>query len=237
MRTTLRSLVAIGALFAAAACSDSTVAPRPGSASLAASDRAPSLDLSIPALNLGSNFTLTSNGGSFNVAGMYTVNFPKNSVCDPNLTDYAAAQWDAPCATLAPGQSISVHATAMLTSGGIAVDFQPELQFNPASTVTIYTDVYAPTIVKNRNYYAAHPSALGALAMSYTATLNGVRVADYATDTSVITHIDLLNGRVWRRIKHFSGYNILTGEVCTPTPDDPACVDVGTSDVPPITLP
>jgi hypothetical protein len=32
---------------------------------------------------------------------------------------------------------------------------------------------------------------------------------------------------VWRKIKHFSGYNVATGEECTPSPDDPDCIDVG----------
>jgi hypothetical protein len=226
-------LAATAALLAAAACSDSTVAPRPGSASLAASNSAPSLDLSFPvALNLGGDFTLTSNGGTFNIAGVYTVSFPGNSVCDPNLTDYSAAQWDAPCATLAQGQSIKVHGTVKLTGAGIAVDFQPELRFDPSKTVTIYTDVYAPTIVRNRSYYAAHPGDLGALAMAYSSTIGGDRIADYASDPSVITHIDLLNGRIWRRIKHFSGYNIFTGDKCVVSVDDPTCVDVSNTDVP-----
>jgi hypothetical protein len=32
---------------------------------------------------------------------------------------------------------------------------------------------------------------------------------------------------VWRRIKHFSGYNVVSGLPCDPSPDDPNCVDNG----------
>jgi hypothetical protein len=232
MRVTLRTLAATAVLIAAAACSDSTVAPGP--ASLTASDRAPSLSLSTPTIYLGGDFNLTSNGGTFVIAGVYTINFPKNAVCDPTLTNYAAAQWDAPCVTLSDGQSIKVHGTVMLTTSGIAVDFQPELQFSPSANVTLSTDIYAPTIVRNRSYYAAHPSELGSLAMAYIPSIGGERTADYAVDQSVMTHISLLDGRVWRRIKHFSGYNIFAGDKCVAVEGDSTCVDV-TASAPPIT--
>ena len=235
MRVTLRTLAATAALFAAAACSDSTVMPTPGSGSLTASDRAPSLSLSVGStIYLGGDFNLTSAGGTFTIAGIYTVNFPKNAVCDPGLTDYSAAQWDAPCVTLADGQSIKVHGTVMMTTSGVAVDFQPELQFSPSANVTLYTDLYGPTIVRNRAYYAAHPGDLGSLAMSYIPSIGGDRTADYAGDASVITHVSLLDGRVWRRIKHFSGYTVFTGDKCVAAAGDSTCVDV-TASAPPIT--
>jgi len=218
MRVSLKTLAAAAAIVAAAACSDSSVAPN-ADASLRAADRAPTLDLITPGINLGSDFVLTSNGGTFGVAGMYTVNFPQDAVCDPSLTDYSAAEWDAPCQTLADGQSINVHATVKMTTSGVAVDFQPELQFSPSTTVTIWTDQYAATIGRNRAYYTANPTALGPLAMSYSTSLGGSRIADYTADSSVITHVNLITGRVWRRIKHFSGYNIFTGEKCAPMPD------------------
>jgi len=226
MRVTFRNLAATAAILAAAACGDSTVAPSSASSTLLPTDRAPSFDLSL-AGNFGSDFTLTSRGGTFSVAGVYTVNFPANSVCDPATANYSAGQWDAPCATLAAGQSVKVHATLGLSWSGVSVDFQPELRFSPNATVTIATDIYAPIIVANRNYYAAHPQALGPLAMAYSSTLGGARVADYVTDPTAITHISLMTGRVWRRIKHFSGYNIFTGEQCTPTQyNSDWCVDV-----------
>jgi hypothetical protein len=228
MRVTLRTLAATAAILAAAACSDSTVAPRSESATLRASDRAPSLDLSFgSSINLGSDFTLTSNGGTFNIAGIYTVSFPQNSVCDPALTSYTATD---DCVTLGQGKtkSIKVHGTVKLSLDGIAVDFQPELRFAPSKTVTLWTDIYAPVLVRNRDYYLAHPAALGSLAMAYSATMGGTRIADYASDASVVTHVNLTTGRVWRRVKHFSGYNIFTGDNCSPSPDNPYCVQINT---------
>jgi len=65
-------------------------------------------------------FTLTSAGGSFDV-GMFTVNFPANSVCDPNASSYGPGTWDSPCDTLDDGQSVTVTATYGFTfSGGFS---------------------------------------------------------------------------------------------------------------------
>src|SRR6478672_7006683 len=76
-------------------------------------------------------FTVTAAGGSFDV-GMFTVNFPANSVCDPTASSYGPGTWDSACQTLGDGQSITVKATYGFTlGGGPVVDFSPALRFNP----------------------------------------------------------------------------------------------------------
>jgi len=222
---------ALAALALAAACSDSGTAPeassrvRPASAS----------SLSAPAFDYSSvghfgaqsaDFALTSNGGTFNVNGLFTVNFPANSVCDPSVSTYGADQWDAPCATLPDGQTIQLHATAVLTPNGIRVDFTPHLRFAPSANVTISTDVFAPMLRLNRGYFAQHPEALNSLALDYAASLGSNPVEDFLSDPSLITHVDLSTGRVWRRVKHFSGYSQTSGQPCDPSPDNPDCVEV-----------
>lgn len=227
MRVNLRTLAVAAAVLGIAACSDSGTAPRTAS-SLRAADRGPSLDLSYGNLQLGSDFTLTSAGGTFPVAGgLYTVVFPANAVCDPSASTYGVDQWDAPCTTLSSTQSITVHATVQLTMLGIAVDFSPSLRFSPATTVILYTDVYAPIIVANSAYFAANHAALRPLAMYWSPSLGAASVPDYLTDPTAVTHVDLVTGRVWRRIKHFSGYNVYSGQPCDPSPSDPDCIDTG----------
>ena len=44
-------------------------------------------------------------------------------------------------------------------------------------------------------------------------------------DASLITNVDLVTGRVWRRIKHFSGYSVLSGLECVVSELDPDCVE------------
>jgi hypothetical protein len=223
---------ALAALVVAGACSDSGTATEASStharSASASSLSAPSFDYS----SVGrfgaqsADFAVTSDGGSFNVGGLFTVNFPANSVCDPSLSTYADGQWDAPCVTLAAGQSIQLHAKAVLTLSGIKVDFTPHLRFAPSANVTISTDVFALMLKLNAAYYANHPQALSGLAIDYSPSLNANPVEDFLTDPSVVTHVDLSTGRVWRRVKHFSGYSQTDGQPCDPSPDNPDCVEV-----------
>lgn len=176
-------------------------------------------------------FAVTSAGGSFNV-GMFTVNFPANSVCDPKSSSYGPGTWDSPCATLGDGQSVTITATYGYTlTGGPVVDFSPALRFNPNATVTISTDAYAPVLTYFRNYWLANPSALRYFGMYYTPDFGATGLTDAGRDASLITHVNLTTGVVWRRIKHFSGYNISSGLPCDPSPDDPDCIDTGGPDV------
>ncbi|MGH7619771.1 MAG: hypothetical protein ACREPM_21370 [Gemmatimonadaceae bacterium] len=61
--------------------------------------------------------------------------------------------------------------------------------------------------------------------MFYEPTLGAKLVGDASTDASLVTHINLSTGAVWRRIKHFSGYSVTAGTACDPSPDNPDCVE------------
>jgi hypothetical protein len=172
-------------------------------------------------------FTLTSAGGSFDV-GMFNVNFPANSVCDPTTSSYGPGTWDSPCATLGDGQSITVTATYGFTlAGGPVVDFSPALRFSPNANVVISTDAYALVLTFFRSYWLANPGALRYFGMYYTPDFGATSFTDAGYDISQATHVNLTTGLVWRRIKHFSGYNVTSGLPCDPSPDDPDCIDTG----------
>jgi hypothetical protein len=176
-------------------------------------------------------FTVTSAGGSFDV-GMFTVNFPANSVCDPDVSSYGPGTWDSDCQTLGAGQSITVKATYGFTlSGGPVVDFSPALRFNPKTIVTLSTDAYAPVLTYFRSYFLANPGVLRYFGVYYTPDFGTTAFTDAGRDGSQVTHVNLTTGIVWRRIKHFSGYNISSGLPCDPSPDDPDCIDTGGPDV------
>jgi len=164
-------------------------------------------------------------GGSFSL-GAYTVSFSGNSVCDPSVSTYGDTEWDKTCTVLADGQSIKIHATVSRTSTGIAVDFTPALRFSPSANVIVSTDVFASYIVANQDYFRTHRSALSAFAILYSPSLGAKGVSDFAADRSVTTHVDLNTGRVWRRVKHFSGYSIVSGQPCEPSPDNPDCIEI-----------
>jgi hypothetical protein len=225
MRESFRIICVGLSLLIVAGCSDSSTSPSaPATRSLSASS--PSFDYS-GGQSWGDdndNFTISPNGGSYSVNGLFNVNFPAGSVCDPDLSSYGEGQWNNSCVTLTRG--IRITATVRVTSAGVAVDFQPALRFAPDKQVTISTDIFAPAIRANREYFSRNPSALRPLAMYYSPFLGANRVADYISDPSLVTHVDLRTGKVWRRIKHFSGYSATTGQPCNPADGDPDCIEV-----------
>jgi hypothetical protein len=213
-------------MIAAAACGESATGPSTA-ASKGLSPNAPVFDYSATPYQLGftqQEFGVTSEGGTFTLAGLYSVNFPANSVCDPARSTYGPTEWDKPCATLADGQTLKIRAIVAFTSSGLAIDFSPALRFSPSTQVTISTDVFASLIRANRDYFVKNPSSLNPLAILYSSNLGGAPSSDYVRDASLVTHVDLDSGTIWRRVKHFSGYNMTSGESCEPAPDNPDCI-------------
>jgi hypothetical protein len=228
MRSLLRYFGATAVLFAVAACSDSATAPS-APAAKSFSPGAPAFDYGQIGRSFGvqsADFKLTARGGTFSINGLYSLTFPENSVCDPARSSYGPGEWDRPCVTLSNNQSVQVHAVLSLNGGGLGIDFTPALRFSPSTQVTISTDVFAPVIRSGRDYFARHPESLDFLAIYYTPTLSAAPVPDFVTDPSVITHVDLSSGRIWRRVKHFSGYNQTAGTACDPGPNNPDCVKI-----------
>ena len=106
------------------------------------------------------------------------------------------------------------------------MNFTPALRFSPSSIVTISTDALAGSLAGHLEYATA-PSLLAKIGILYSADV-GKKSIDEATelrDASLITNVDLNSGRVWRRIKHFSGYNIASGLECIVSELDPDCIE------------
>jgi hypothetical protein len=226
MRPYFRYVAAVCAV-GLVACSDTSTAPTGPATRMASTDR-PSLDLSALSHwgNRTTTFTLTSDGGSFDVGGgFFTLNVPANAVCSL-ASSYGPGTWDDECTTLGQDESITVTATFGINGGGPAVDFSPELRFSPNAQVTLSTSLYAQILTAGADFFRQHPSTLSFFGMYYAPTFGADVVTDAGSDPSLVTHISLTTGLVWRRIKHFSGYNVTSGLACTPSPDDPNCVEV-----------
>lgn len=227
-----RKLAVAAAALMVLGCSDSTLSPGHAANRSLASGGAPTLDLNTSLTTGGMNTTtiiLTAAGGTYSIGnGLFTIKIPSNAVCDPAVSSYGDGTWDSPCTTLASGQSLAVTVTYGLTSANVPVlDVSPGIRFNPNSVVVLGTNAYASSIVANASYYKSNPQALHYFGMYYTPDLGTTAYTDAGNDNSLITHVNLSTGNVWRRVKHFSGYNILTGLPCDPSPDDPNCVDDG----------
>ncbi len=202
--------VAALVLVAGIACQDSSVAPQGGDTRVASGS--PAL-AALGSRQLSQEFKIRpGKATSVNVFGVFTVNFPANSVCDPDNT-----------ASCTPANGvIRVIATLQSTNGRVWVDFKPHLQFvdssDPSTWVTISTDVHANFIRANRDSLNANRALLRRFNILFADAIGGSTVNDVTVDGSLITHIGLASGTIWRRILHFSGYNITTGEACDPSP-------------------
>lgn len=225
MRHFSRPWYAALAIAAAAGCSDSTSPGTSSARQIGATDR-PSLDYDGPSRFGGvrtTTFTLTARGGTYEIGDVYTLTVPANAVCKLN-SGYGPGTWDLPCATLDNGESIRITARYAFTKSGPVVDFSPDLRFSPQAQVTLATDLYAQQLSSGRGYFNANPAALRNFGIRYTSDMGATNIADATADQSLVTHINLRSGKVWRRVKHFSGYNVASGRECDPSPDDPDCI-------------
>jgi hypothetical protein len=189
MRQTRTAMLFVCAA-ALAACSDMSVAPKEHSG--------PSL-----LLGLGSDTTVTSftvypdQAGTYVVGGVHQLKVPAGAICDLATSSYGVTEWDEPCDL--ESQPVTIVAKSWTdVLGHPQVDFSPSLRFSPNVTVTLY--------MKDKK---AAESA-GLYQIDYCA-VSSVCIDESLTDPSVATKDDLPNGFLYRRIKHFSGYNIAAG--------------------------
>src|SRR5262245_49748397 len=210
MRGLYKVLIASGAI-AAAGCSDGATAPGIDR------DLAPSAR---PSLNYGYNpsptpsgfrsttFRLTSSGGKFSIGDVYKLSVPSDAVCDER------SSWDRGCDLLRSGESVTITATYGYRGGTPVVEFAPDLRFASNRVVTLSTSIYSNILTSNIRYFLDHEKALRGFSIFFTDDLGDTETIDAARDSTVITHVNLRLGIVWRRVKHFSGYSVATGRAC-----------------------
>src|SRR4051812_6545663 len=222
MRPTARLLLSGAALLAAVSCySDAPVAPRSDADRVISGN--PALRALVTPMTV--DFVIPAAGGQVSILDMYTLSFPANAVCDPDAQDsqdgYINKDWNAPC-TVAT-EDVVVHATLKWSYGRLWADFSPALRFVPGQRVMLSTDVLAPLV----KYYGADAVRAGMIrnwGIVHSNAIEGSVTDDSRTDSQVRTRIDAGTGRISRRIKHFSGYMIITGEPCVPDISNPFCI-------------
>jgi hypothetical protein len=216
-------LLIAGAAFIAAACSDA-VAPKrsttvrtralppvsafrggPASYSDAANDDSESVARTVV-------FTLSPAGGVAKIGG-YTLGYPANAVCDPSVTAYGPDEWKNPCVTL--DEPITITAKYWTEDGRLHADFSPDIRFDPSKTVVI------ATYVKELVGAELSSDEVTSFSMWYSARIGDTRyfIDDGAVDPDVATRFGQSedgksNGRVSRRVYHFSGYFVREGLWC-----------------------
>jgi len=143
-------------------------------------------------------------GGGF-VLGNHSIWFPPNSICDPALSSYGVTEWDKPCTAIS--QPINVHAELREQDGRSWIDFTPSLRFVPSDDDEqwVYLFMMTPAADARRLTGKNAPPILWSPAIGIPG------IDESRTDKTLTTKWDRRLGGVYRRIKHFTGYNIYTG--------------------------
>ncbi|HKW49387.1 MAG TPA: hypothetical protein VJN70_18175 [Gemmatimonadaceae bacterium] len=218
-------LLLVGAVAALAVACQDAVAPARNASPLSASAAA-----SFSKGGSNSNRTqlgtlaLSPNGGTYHV-GDFDIVVPAGAVCDPATTKYGVKHWDDDCAPAT--QTVTVNVVAKRHGQSVSVDFQPDLRFRPsAGSVTIQTNAYNSLLTSSSTRQLSPTSSFFQnFVILYAPSGGGSNIDEVRStgDASMVTHVDLQTGLVWRRVKHFSGYLITAGFSCPSIAPDGTC--------------
>ena len=154
------------------------------------------------------NLRVTPSGGYYSI-GRSGVYFPPNSICEPATTSYGPTEWDKPC-TPAKGD---VHITARTANNGARsfIHFSPDLRFVPSANSDNWVYIYMYSADVKRAPADQRQALLDRYRIYWVPTGSMVPVDESLLDPSLATSIQWNAGWVYRRIKHFSGYQIGVG--------------------------
>lgn len=190
-----RTLMAALVVATVAACSsDGALAPTAAPTGVRASVRSGSgkTDTSVTTFTLRPDrgITKTLNGG-------HQLFVAANAVCDLS-SSYGPTEWDKPCALQKTAFTITAR-TWIGPSGHPRVDFQPQLRFAPSAKANAILYLMDKSAATDPNYK-----------ILYCADALSACLDESIADPTVATQRDV-RGFLYRRIKHFSGYNIASG--------------------------
>ena len=191
LRAAVRVAIA-GVLVSATACSDAPTAPR---ADRLSPDAAPSRttyavgDTTVSVFDYSplANYDLSFGGG-------HRLTVPAGSVCDPETSGYGPSLWDAPCVPLLRPITFTVRSWRDV-DGHPHITVSPDVRFLPTSIVTL------------RLKDAAAAAGQSTIVWCPTGALTCVD--ESIGDVTMTTKSNPNNGFVYRRLKHFSGYNVI----------------------------
>ena len=191
------------------ACADSSIAPTSDAAQVLPGG-APNLLITIHEMaddESSADFTVSPSGGYFRM-GRHGIVFPRNVICDPSTSSYGPESWDDDCRVLR--EPIRIHAELRQQDGREWVDFSPELRFRPSRRAVDWVWIYMRTDA------ATMPDP--SLDILWSPAIGVPGIDESLEDPTLRTFVSPWSGYAYRRIKHFSGYNVTSGY--TSVPDD-----------------
>lgn len=179
------------------ACSDNPGTLAPDGAALSRPSLAP-----VTPTPTGFTFTVDpSKNETFVYMGEHKVVFPAGSICDPATSSYGPTEWDAPCAPLT--QPITINADTMTVNGHPYLRFSPDLRFVPSANSKQWVMLYM------KDPAASDPTLAPTLRMLWDAP-DGTLIDETLSDPTLATHVEGSSSIVYRRVKHFSGFLVVT---------------------------
>ena len=143
-------------------------------------------------------------GGVFYL-GKHALYFPANTICDPATSTYGPTEWDKPCTTIT--QPISIHAELREQDGRSWIDFSPHLRFAPSEDDEQWVYLFMTTKAsEGKRMTGAHAPPI-----LWSPAIGVPGIDESLLDETLKTKADRKLGGVYRRIKHFSGYNVWSG--------------------------
>jgi hypothetical protein len=190
-----RTILAVAATLALAACSDSVSSPSAPSSALRPSG---------PHLILGTTSVMsfwvnpTIDNIYQSVEG-HRVVIPANAICQVGTSGYGKGTWDNACTT-ATAPILFTITTTTNAQGLSNLTVQPDVRFSPAKQVMAF-------------FKDSAASRTAGSVIQYCHAFNGVMgcVDEGKDDASMATYRDPSLGYIYRRLKHFSGYNVIFG--------------------------
>lgn len=143
-------------------------------------------------------FTIDPNQDQSLEIGPNHLDIPAGAICRIADTPYGPEYWDDRC----KAERLPVTITAIVRGAETdnpRIDFEPAMRFSPTKRVTLYMTLDAPA---DRADWAS---------IFYCATGSAFCVDEARDDYSLRTSV--YDRYVFRRIKHFSGYIVLSREV------------------------
>jgi len=181
--------LAVAATFSLAACSDMSTAPS------VAPRTVPQVHLAKGG-NGGSTFVLDpSVDNTLSDSDGNSVIIPAGSICDPQTSGYGPTLWNSPCDVATKPITFKVSMQKDV-NGHPQLTISPDVRFEPSHVVTY--SVNDKKAAANRTSYIAW--------CTFTGCYN-----EGLTDPDMATDHDPAAGYVRRRLKHFSGYNVVFG--------------------------
>jgi hypothetical protein len=200
------SLVVALAAFTVA-CADNSIAPSSDEAEVLPGG-APNYLITIHAMaddQSSADFTVSPSGGYFQM-GKHGIVFPRNTICDPRTSSYGPDHWDEDCDVLQ--EPIRIHAELRQRDGREWIDFTPALRFKPSrwplQWVWIYMQTDAATTTTSLN-------------ILWSPAIGVPGIDESLDDPTLRTFVSPWTGHAYRRIKHFSGYNVTSGYTSIPS--------------------